>query len=136
MKKIVLVGLMLMSAGCVTEPGEQGAEAEAAAAGEAALAEAIGDRRPQAPVACVSQRNLQGNRSVGDAIVFGGPGDTIYVNRPAGGCSGLTDSRTLVTRTTSSQLCRGDIATIVDSATGMFQGSCGLGDFTPYSRAR
>jgi hypothetical protein len=58
------------------------------------------------------------------------------VNRPPGGCPELKFSRALITRTTSNQLCRGDIATVFDTVSGIQFGSCGLGDFTPYRRVR
>ncbi|HEY6917218.1 MAG TPA: hypothetical protein VI381_06205 [Allosphingosinicella sp.] len=88
------------------------------------------------PESCVSLRNLQGNRTVddGDAIIFSTTGDTIYVNRPAGGCPSLRFGRTLVTKTTTGSLCRGDIARVVDLQSNMEQGSCGLGDFVPYRK--
>jgi hypothetical protein len=40
----------------------------------------------------------------------------------------------MVTRTTSTRLCEGDIATVVDPVSGIFHGSCALGAFTPYRR--
>ena len=91
------------------------------------------------PVSCVTQRLLRGNQTLDDsgAILFGGPSDsTVYVNRPAAGCPVLDNGRILVTRTTSSQLCRGDIAVVRDASGGPEVGSCGLGDFTPYRRPR
>jgi hypothetical protein len=86
---------------------------------------------------CVPQRDLTGNRSVdnGAAIVFDGPGNLIYVNRPSAGCPALKFGRTLVTRTIGSSLCRGDIAEVVDLTSGTHHGSCSLGDFVPYRRS-
>jgi hypothetical protein len=37
-------------------------------------------------------------------------------------------------RSQSGQLCRGDIAFVVDLTSGTQYGGCGLGDFTPYDR--
>jgi hypothetical protein len=55
-------------------------------------------------------RQLAGNKSAGDAIIFEGTTrDRLWVNRSPGGCPELRD-RALVTHTTSDQLCRGDIA--------------------------
>jgi len=88
------------------------------------------------PVSCVSQRLLRGNQSLEDGgILFGGNDPIVYVNRPPGGCPTLDSGRILITRTPSSQLCRGDIVTVRDSSGGPEIGSCGLGDFTPYRRA-
>lgn len=51
-----------------------------------------------------------------------------------GGCIGLgRPSTALVTRSFGGTgLCRGEIAQIVDTSTGMTVGSCSLGDFVPY----
>lgn len=88
-------------------------------------------------VSCVSLRDLRGNKSAGDAILFDGPtSSTLWVNRPAGGCPDLNNGRALQTRTTSTQLCRGDIATVFDTLTGTPYGGCGLADFTPYRRVK
>ena len=101
---------------------------------QADLARILGDTVERPAVACVNLRNLGGNRTVGDAIVFGGGMRRIYVNRPPGGCPDLTHGRSLTLRTTSGQVCRGDIVTVVDRLSGTSFGGCGLGDFTPYDR--
>ena len=60
-------------------------------------------------------------------------GRTVYVNHPLGGCMNLGRSGSaLVTRNFGPQLCRGDIATVVDNTSGITLGSCSLGDFVPY----
>jgi hypothetical protein len=89
------------------------------------------------PVSCVSMRTLQGNRSIGEgAIVFDGPSGRKWVNRPPAGCPSLEFGRALQVRTSSSQLCRNDIVTVLDPVSGSQYGSCGLGDFEPYRRVR
>jgi hypothetical protein len=100
------------------------------------LAAELRDYRQDGPaVACVSQRDLTGNRSVGEgALIFSGHGGRLWVNRPPAGCPALETGRALVTRTTTTRLCRGDIASVVEPTTGMGYGGCGLGDFTPYRR--
>jgi hypothetical protein len=113
--------------------------AETTASDETKLSAALaGYEQSGPPVSCVNERDLHGNRSVGEgAIVFEGTTSaTLWVNRPAGGCPSLDMGRALVTRTTTSQLCRGDIATVVDPVAHIEYGGCGLGDFTPYRRAR
>jgi len=129
MRRILPIISLAIVAGCTAEgvvaPSESGG---------ARLAAALEGRTPGAPMSCVSQLNLRSSRSAGEeAIIFDGPGDTIYVNRPPAGCPNL-EGRTLVTRSTSSQLCRGDIVTVVDATTGTEYGSCGLGEFVPYRR--
>ncbi len=63
-------------------------------------------------------------------------GRTTYVNNTLGRCSSLGNSGyALVTRNIGPQLCRGDIATVVDTSTGMTVGSCSIGEFVPYRAA-
>jgi hypothetical protein len=104
---------------------------------QAEFAEALAGRVPAGPpVSCVSQRDLGGNRSIGQGVILfnGRSSDLVYVNRPAAGCPEIRSGRALVVRTTSSQLCRGDIVDVVDLTTGMGFGGCGLGDFEPFRR--
>lgn len=63
-------------------------------------------------------------------------GSTIYVNNLNGPCSRLGwGGYAFVTRHPGgSNLCRGEIATVVDTSSGFTVGSCTLGDFIPYAR--
>lgn len=128
-----LAGFALLGA-CTSER-----PAEMVASDQTKLSAALaGYEQAGPPTSCVNLRDLRGNRSVGEgAIIFEGTSSaTLWVNQPAGGCPSLDFGRTLITRTTTSQLCRGDIATIVDPVAHIEYGSCGLGDFTPYRRVR
>lgn len=130
MKTIALLPLALAAASCATTtPRALTAEEQSA------LAEAIRGRTAEAPVSCVSQTLLRGNRSVGEgAILFEGSNGRLYVNMPPAGCPSLRADRTLITRTPTGQLCRGDIVRVADLTSGIDYGSCSLGDFTPYGR--
>ena len=135
MKTILALSLAALAAASCA-PADPVATAERADREAMELADALRGRTAGAPVSCVNQRDLQGNRSVGEgAIIFDGRGDLIYVNRPPAGCPDLDFGRALVTRTTSAQLCRGDIVTVIDPVSGAGYGGCGLGDFVPYRRA-
>lgn len=135
MKKILALSFAALAAASCA-PVDPMEAAERAEREEVEFAEAISGRVAGEPVSCVSQRDLRDNRSIGEgAIIFTGPGNLIYVNRPPAGCPELNSGRALVIRTTSTQLCRGDIATVVDPVSGITYGSCGLGDFVPYRRA-
>ena len=71
-----------------------------------------------------------------DTIAFrNGPG-SVYINHmQGGGCLNIDSGRnTLVTRTPGPNLCRGDIAQIVDLGAHIPVGSCVFGDFVPYRR--
>jgi len=133
MKKIVALSLLPLFAGCMDQrPMEMSAQAQTE------LAAAIEGRTAGAAQSCVSSRDLRGNRSAGEgAIIFATAGrNLIYVNRPAAGCPVVRPGLALKTRTTSTQLCQGDIVEVFDPLTGFSMGGCGLGDFTPYRRLR
>ena len=140
MKTIIMLSAAILAAGCAYNGGPQAsARAQAQAADdEAGLAAALSGRIAGPPQDCVDPRDLGGNKSYGrDVILFSGrTDDVVYVNRPAGGCSDLNFGRALKTRTTTTQLCRGDIVTVFDPISGTEYGGCGLGEFTPYRRAR
>ena len=131
MRHLILFAAACLAAGCAADD-----PVETAADDEAKLAAQLAGYEPDGPpVSCVNLRDLDGNKSAGEtAIVFDGRGSRKWVNRPAAGCPSLEFGRTLRTRTSSSQLCRGDIATVFDPVAGIEYGGCGLGDFEPYRR--
>jgi hypothetical protein len=132
MKTFMAFPVFALAAACV--PSDP---IELTAAEESELSVALAGRVAGQPVSCVNLRDIRGNRSVGEGVIlFEGTGGTVYVNRPPAGCPDLRDTRTLITRTSSTQLCRGDIARVADLPSDMEYGSCGLGDFTPYRRVR
>jgi hypothetical protein len=132
MKRILGISLLAVAAACTPA-----APIELSGVEQSTLGEALAGRSEGPAVSCVNQRDLRGNRSIGEGVIlFTGPGGTVYVNRPAAGCPRIDSGRTLLTRTSSTQLCRGDIVTVVEPMSGMQYGSCGLGDFTPYRRTR
>ncbi|HEY0132379.1 MAG TPA: hypothetical protein VGB57_13345 [Allosphingosinicella sp.] len=136
MRYLLLAASACLAAGCTTQTDEQ--RVDMAANDEASLAAQLRGFEPAGPpVQCVSSRDLRGNRSAGEtAIVFSGTGGRLWVNRPAAGCPDLRMSRALRTRTPSTRLCRGDIATVFDPLTRFEYGGCGLGEFEPYRRVR
>lgn len=133
MRHLILLASACLAAGCANdEPVETTARDLSRMEAELRGYEPAGP-----PVSCVSMRTLQGNRSVGEgAIVFDGPVGRKWVNRPPAGCPTLDSGRALRVRTSSSQLCRNDIVSILDPVSGTEYGGCGLGDFEPYRRVR
>ena len=70
-------------------------------------------------------------------VAFRQGSNRVYVNHMQGGCSNLGGSYALVTKQFgSAQLCRGDIAQVVDLTNHFTVGSCVFGDFIPYTRPR
>jgi len=73
-----------------------------------------------------------------ETIAFrNGPGQ-VYINHmQGGGCLNIDGGRNaLVTRTPGPNLCRGDIAQVLDTGAHITVGSCVFGDFVPYMRPR
>ena len=101
-------------------------------------AQATYDRMLAGKVAGKAEKCLPTYRSndmtiIDDDTVLFRDGRTVYVNQPLGGCQSLSRSGSaLVTRNMGPQLCRGDLATVVDNTSGMTLGACSLGDFVPY----
>jgi hypothetical protein len=134
MKTLLTISCLALLAACARDEPLQ-----ADANGEARLSAALRDYSSAGPaVSCVSTRNLGGNRSAGEgAIIFdGGRHDRLWVNRPPAGCPDLSFGRALAVRTTTTKLCRGDIADVFDPVSGFHFGGCALGDFEPYRRNR
>ncbi|MBB5684358.1 DUF6491 family protein [Sphingobium boeckii] len=100
---------------------------------EAKLAKALAGKVPGKPVSCITLRNVDSMQVYGErTLIYRINSKLSYRNDPYGGCPGLTNSRTLITRTPTGQLCRGDIARVADLVAGFETGSCALGDFVPY----
>ena len=103
-----------------------------------AKAQSTYDRMLSGKVAGKAEKCLPTYRSndmtiIDDDTILFRDGRTTYVNHPLGGCQSLSRSGSaLVTRNIGPQLCRGDLATVVDNTSGMTLGACSLGDFVPY----
>ena len=133
MNKLLALSLVPMVAGCMAEAPP----AQMSARSEMKFAEAIEGRVAGEPRTCVPTRDLLGNRSAGEgAFIFSTrSSNLIYVNRPPAGCPELNGDA-LKTRTTGTQLCRGDIVEVFNPLSGFSRGACGLGEFVPYQRMR
>ncbi len=100
----------------------------------AKLAAVTKERTPGAALDCID-RQRSGDFSVaGRHAIFRVSSDLIYVNEMTPGCDIGLGRQALVFRSTSSRLCRGDIAEAVDPRGGAAGGSCALGQFVPYTR--
>lgn len=94
---------------------------------------ALAGRTAGAPMNCLPTWRSRDMTVIDDSTILFREGRTTYVNKPLGACNGLGwGGRALVTRSIGPQLCRGDIATVVDTSSGFTVGSCSLGDFVPY----
>ena len=100
-----------------------------------AAAKALAGRTAGRPVECVHLRDVQQTQIIDETAIIYQLGNRRWlVNFPEGGCTSLRKDRALITRTPSDNLCRGDIAVVVDPFSRIESGSCGLGSFVPYTR--
>jgi hypothetical protein len=102
---------------------------------QAKLDKALAGLIPGTPVRCINQRDVNGTEIHGDKIVYEAGRNRKWVNETNGGCSQRGDD-ILVSRTTMSEYCEGDIITTHDRTVGMTTGSCALGRFVPYTKAK
>ncbi|MCB2083381.1 MAG: hypothetical protein H6920_01375 [Sphingomonadaceae bacterium] len=111
------------------DAGEQASE------GEAKLAKMLEGRVAGEPQSCIYMRpGVDLTIIDGTALVYKS-GKTLYVNIPRN-ADDIDDRDTLVTRRSSSRLCRTDIVTTQDSSIGMYTGNIFLGDFVPYRKVK
>ena len=92
---------------------------------------------PQRPISCLPHYLSNDMRVIDDnTIVFRSGSNRVFVTHMVGGCNGLaTGHNALVTHQFgNAELCRGDIARVVDTLNGFTVGSCSFGDFTPFVR--
>lgn len=103
---------------------------------EAELARALQGRVAGEPVQCIDLHRIRSSRIITDTAIIYDAGNVLYVNRPENGANQLNQWDTMVTRTSTSQLCNVDTVTMVDQASRSFTGVVFLGDFVPYRRVR
>ena len=104
---------------------------------EAELAKALAGRVPGKPQSCIPNSANMNVRQIGaNTLIYSKFGSTIWRNDPPGGCIGAGRGYALISRSTTGSACRGDIVTIRDMVAGIDQGSCALGDFVPYTKAK
>ena len=99
----------------------------------AAIPELAG-RTAGTPRSCVSIDSAASLRIVDAATVLYTTGSTVWLNRLASQCPGVSGFDILITHPTGSQYCRGDFVQSVDPVSKIPGPSCVLGDFIPYRR--
>ena len=83
---------------------------------------------------CVLIVQGEGLRLADSHTILYGQGRTLWVNRLAPECSGLSRSDALVIEPLGSQYCRGDLVRTIDPVSRLPGPACRLGDFIPYTR--
>jgi hypothetical protein len=102
------------------------------------LVKALAGRVAGEPVNCVNDFRSQIKMTVIDdyTLLFRDHG-VVYVQNPPGGCANISNKSNALTtrRSSSNQLCAGDINQVVQPSSGIFRGSCAFGRFVPYKKA-
>jgi hypothetical protein len=134
MRRLALLPLLLV-AGCAATPREQAAIADRKAADEIKLAQLLSGYTPGEPTSCLPERSDRYHtQGVGDTLLYAqNTGRVIYRNDTTG-CSGVARGDTLVTVNYGSRLCRGQIASTIDTFSRVRTGGCSFGDFIPYRK--
>ena len=134
MRSLSLLLIASALAACTTAP--QAPMARSAEA-EAKLERLLAGKAAGTPMSCLPTWRSGNMVTIDDhTILFRDGANRIYRNDLRADCPRIgTGHYTLVTRTTGSSLCSGDIAQVVDLASGITVGSCVLGPFVPYTRS-
>lgn len=127
---IALSAVGLAACSTATEPPVRSAQ------DQAKYLQLIEGRVAGAPLSCLPSWNANDMRVIDDqTIVFGERSSRVYVANLRSPCDNVGEPGfALVTRTPGSGMCSGDIATVVQTTSGMAAGSCVIGTFTPYTR--
>jgi hypothetical protein len=94
----------------------------------------LGGKVAGQPVSCLTSSGTDETIRVADNILlYRVSGRLVYKNELRSSCPGMArDTDIIVTQTTGSGPCRGDIIHLVDRTSGIRGPSCTLGDFVPY----
>lgn len=95
------------------------------------VTKALAGRTPGEPRTCLSLSDTQNSSTYRGTILYRVNRNLTYRN-DMNGCTSLTDDRIPIVEVRGSQICRGDIVTLADRATGGQWGACSFGDFVPY----
>jgi hypothetical protein len=132
MRLISLLMLSAVLASCTTAPPTP---AMRTAAKQREFEILLAGKTAQPPISCLPHYRSGDMRVIDDeTIAFRDGRKRTYVVHMRGGCNELGSGHyALVTRQVgSADLCRGDIAQVVDTLNGITVGSCVFGDFVPY----
>lgn len=123
MLRTMTIAGLIWAAGCATSSAER--------VNEGAAAKLAEYERTGEVTSCMNVRQIASIEAVDEKtlLIRSGVND-YYVSDIKGRCSGATSTFNRFEYTTSTaQLCRNEIITIVDNTTGFLTGSCGMGSF-------
>ncbi|TPG40476.1 hypothetical protein EAH79_11210 [Sphingomonas koreensis] len=123
--------LLLIVAGCAGSAEPSGATNPKQLA---EIADALKGLTPGEPTSCIDQTRVRDVKKFENTILYQYSPREIYRNDVTPGCSGLRFGDPIVSRTVTSQLCRGDIIRTFSPGPNTPSGSCALNAFVPYKR--
>ena len=100
----------------------------------AALERELAGRVAGEPRSCISAGTSQGLQVVSGRTMVYRTGETVWVNRPLRGCTGLRPLANLLVETHGNRYCRGDHVRALEPGGYIAGPACVLGDFVPYRR--
>lgn len=103
----------------------------------AKLQEALADRTAGEAERCLPLASTRNPQVIDEKHILFKQGRTTWLNQTNMRCPLLDNIGYVMVLepTVGTQICRGDVAKIMDSATGGIMGACALGDFVPYRTA-
>ena len=103
---------------------------------QAKLDARLAGRTAGKPLSCISRWDQKHMTIVSDDIIIFSQrrnSNTVYVNKPYLGCNGA-DRHSLVTRSFSNGLCKGETVEVTDLQSQATVGSCTWSEFVPYTK--
>ena len=98
------------------------------------LANALAGRTAGQPLNCINERSKM--QIVDDGTILFRDRGIVYVQKPRGGCHGLSNGMSLIRSSFgTTRICSGDINQIIDVRTGFGTGACTYSEFVPYRKA-
>lgn len=98
------------------------------------LANALAGRTAGQPANCINERSKM--QIIDDGTIIFRDRDIIWVQKPHGGCHGLSNGMSLIRDSFgTTRICSGDINQIIDVRTGFGTGACTYSEFVPYRKA-
>ena len=133
MRSIIPILIAAAVGGCAVAPPQPPlVDAKA----QTRMAELLAGKVAGPPRSCLPSYRADTMSVIDDrTIVFRDSPGRVWVMHPLNECNLLSvGPYALMTRSPTSQLCRGEIAQVVDTMSGATVGSCVIGDFIPYVR--
>lgn len=124
----------LALSGCALTPAETARAADERATAQTALSKDLAGLSPTETRDCLDPYQSSSLKAYGSKLVYRVSSKLAYVNETGGGCEGVERGDILVTKSISGRLCRGDIATTVQTGSRTLTGSCSLGSFVTWRK--